>query len=308
MLEMQDVELARMVDFVKVVEPYLPGGLAAYLSGLGTFQDTNSAKHHLQPVLQPVKGHFGRITAENHMHYESLPAPYVYVERMLADLRPNVPPNLPLIRPEPVPQDQGAPEPGDDDGAAPPPQAAGPGGRAGGPVQGLRTPRTGRRNPGLPTVNLLGWYPKQVLSKNQTLFMQQYFGPDEIPINSDYLLYPSLRQQIRDRFSTLQRYTVTPVRATTHGSVAQQVVYKPDSLSPFSRRMYYSDFTGHTAYSSFVPSRIDSIARIMSYRDWKVNFHSGQSMRYPWACYDWGDYEFVPADWIANREKIFNLL
>lgn len=71
----------------------IPADICAYLNGIGNVRDheDNHTWLKLQAEFSPLKskgtpGFYGKITAANHWKYETLPAPGVFVLRILADI------------------------------------------------------------------------------------------------------------------------------------------------------------------------------------------------------------------------------
>ncbi|CAG5000804.1 unnamed protein product [Parnassius apollo] len=65
----------------------LPGQIDAYISGFGHVGDTASLHYRLAiPAWPNQQGHFGRISANTHLMYMSMPCPRLCVQRIQADL------------------------------------------------------------------------------------------------------------------------------------------------------------------------------------------------------------------------------
>lgn len=71
----------------------IPDEIGYYLDGIGNITDYNARKYNLalQGILRltqvhGISGHYGRVDEINHYQYETLPAPFVFVFRMLQDL------------------------------------------------------------------------------------------------------------------------------------------------------------------------------------------------------------------------------
>lgn len=87
------------VDSVDVFElnqimPHMtiPTEVGKYLGGLGNIEDPSGALFHLKlymdlsdTMYHGLHSTFGAITAENHIAYETLPAPYVALQRIIMD-------------------------------------------------------------------------------------------------------------------------------------------------------------------------------------------------------------------------------
>lgn len=141
----------------------------AYLRGIGDFEDPSGTEHKFRLMRLPgreefqgVAGYFGHVNAETHYLYESLPAPGVAAQRVIADLQYTLGQrqqiwNMPEeLRPEEEapddidedePQDEAIP---DEERVAEAPEAQEP----------------------LPTANLLGWSPAVCLTNDQRQILE----------------------------------------------------------------------------------------------------------------------------------------
>lgn len=72
----------------------IPTDIAVYLNGIGEIVDQAGRQFYLQlhseltdQVVRGLTGSFGRYNANSHLSYETMPAPFVSVWRMVADIR-----------------------------------------------------------------------------------------------------------------------------------------------------------------------------------------------------------------------------
>ncbi|KOB72385.1 Uncharacterized protein OBRU01_12359 [Operophtera brumata] len=79
-------EQEQLVNVVNSHDVSVPSGAAAYLAGLGDFEDVTGVKHKLSSIEPNDNGHFGRATAQTHNDYETLPAPAISLQRVLEDV------------------------------------------------------------------------------------------------------------------------------------------------------------------------------------------------------------------------------
>jgi hypothetical protein len=88
------IEEQNLVRYISTPQYPVHEPIKAYLRGIGDFEDPTGTKHQFKELRLPsdvehdgVTGFFGRVSAETHFLYRSLPAPGVVVYRILQDLR-----------------------------------------------------------------------------------------------------------------------------------------------------------------------------------------------------------------------------
>lgn len=80
-------EQDRLVRFVQGYSSNeIAAGAGEYLDGLGDYEDNTGVKHLLRFEEPNALGHFGRVTAQTHGFYETLPAPAIFYHRVVEDL------------------------------------------------------------------------------------------------------------------------------------------------------------------------------------------------------------------------------
>ncbi|CAF4944176.1 unnamed protein product [Pieris macdunnoughi] len=79
-------EQEQLINVVNSHDICVPSGAAAYLAGLGDFEDVTGVKHRMTSTEPNDLGHFGRATAQTHHLYETSPAPAISLQRVLEDL------------------------------------------------------------------------------------------------------------------------------------------------------------------------------------------------------------------------------
>ncbi|KAL4708041.1 hypothetical protein ACJJTC_013452 [Scirpophaga incertulas] len=231
----------KLIHFVNGYSPSAGAGAAAYLSGMGDFTDATGVKHKLTSVMPNEHGHYGRVTAENHSHYEMSPAPALSLQRIMHDFVRTAGRNVPEMWDVPelapvLPRADAVVQPGaagrvrreaenragdeddgllsgaesDDEEQEPPPAA----------------PPTNR-----PTVNMLGWRPAKELSRRKLQELQMILGGqryEELDIvNPTFKIHRGLFEFVHRRIVECKRYKIAAVPTGTHGSVAQQLIWEP---------------------------------------------------------------------------------
>lgn len=262
-------------NFVASDTNKLPLVLEEYLKSIGTFVDRRGVHFEFVPHVWPnANGHFGRVSADTHWMYESLAAPSVLKERICKDYayttRQNEQANWDLpaaLRPAPVNDNE----------------------------------------PGLPTVNLLGWDKASKLTSEQlSVYEAAGITDQDFPSEFSYFkLNKSIFNQVSERMRKLEervKFDTTQVE-TPIGSIGQALWSVRDAreVIEFDRQTQYSEgpIRQNSPYQE--DKRITLGALMCSFRVKKVAVNNLRC----YSCYDWTDYTHVPDDWELSCNSVF---
>lgn len=282
----------------------------AYLRALGDFEDPSGTEHYFRLMRLPgieeiedIAGFFGRVTANTHHLYESLPAPGVSALRVLKDLEytrnegpqdwnlPDELQPLEIVAPEEAPEEEEEGEEHQDEAL---------------PEEEREEIAHAERPRNLPTANLLGWGPAVKLTTEQRQTLENCGIEDGFATNlSRFAINEGLHEVIADRVRrSTDRYKGG---ASLHdhriGSIVQcAFVEKEPGPQPFSRNQLYCEgsFRGSCAYQ--LDTRLSVAAIVTGLRMPKEP--CGET--HNWACYDFNRYRDVPEQWILTRNRVFN--
>lgn len=299
-------------DLMMVTEP-----VNTYLRCLGDFKDTNGTVHKLRVSKPNQHGNFGRIMSTNHNLYEALPAPHIALDRIRWDIQYTLGEGeqiweIPALRPSNAQAARGldddqSTEHDDDDKLA----EAGAGLP---PIEGVEPtqpesalvsePATRETHRDMPTANLVGWFPAQKLTSNQLSSLKNLMPGGDFKVAIPELQYvPGLMRHVASNIQVLTNYkTTSALHESSFGSAAQEAFLDIHTIpSAFNRVTFYSDGISSCNCLSRLDVHLASGMHILGLRIKKNKLGD----KHPWACYDFGQYKHVPAEWIANRNNLF---
>ncbi|KOB70411.1 Uncharacterized protein OBRU01_16195, partial [Operophtera brumata] len=216
-------EQEQLVNVVNSYDVSVPSCAAAYLAGLGDFEDVTGVKHRMVSTEPNDLGHFGRATAQTHNLYESSPAPAISLQRVLEDLQYTLARehdpiwDIPAITPLGPAADQDPPlrfEPAIDPDVQPQ------------PVEDEDIAAAPEEEPNAPQA--------RILDKNQLSELRNLF--EEIPEDvartrrtiPRYAYNPELFELALRRIKEVNHYKLVPLPVNRGGSVAQQLIWDPE--------------------------------------------------------------------------------
>lgn len=258
----------------------VPSTLQTYLDGIGDLVDKegNEWKHMVATIpsdirVAGVQGWFGRVTADSHHLYGSLPCPGVSAYRMVQDITYNTvhtPQEWDLpdaIRPEEILDADG--------------------------------------QPGLPTQNLLGWS-RATTMRPETIAVLESVGVHAAGFDSvgAFAYSASLMQYVSAWLLRLaQRYKMsTAFNRSRFGSTAQSMrQVRSLDWTGFIRTQYYCDDGIRVRSNSQFDARQVHAVTVFVYRLFREQILYAGQARNIWCVYDWDDYAHVPPAWIATR-------
>jgi hypothetical protein len=314
---MANKEKRNLVRYLKSNEYIVHETINSYLRGIGDFEDPSGTKHQFRLMRLPgmqeyegISGFFGRVGADTHFLYESLPAPGIVALRLLQDLGytrhifdyPDW--DLPdALCPEQLAPEPAVEEPDEEDDqeeSDPALEQA-----DDGPHHREELEPTGEpRRPRL-TANLLGWSPAERLSNEQRQALEDCGLGEEFPTDYPrFMLNNGLFENIAVRVKqSADRYKLgASLHEHSEGSIAQcAYVEKETDGRRFCRTVQYSEGSVRGACAYQMDQRLSVAARIVAYRMRK----EPDGNRQPWCCYDFNNYRDVPPDWIATKDSVF---
>lgn len=261
----------KFIDEVTSMNLSTPATLEIYLKSIGSVVDTDGARSQIIfPSFPNKSGDFGRVTAETHWKYESMPAPRVVVERIKQDL---------ALEKEPsTNRDWDLPE------------ELRPIGQC-----------------GLPTKNLLMWNKSVALTSEQTDLLNNHgVTSDEFTIDRDTFCFNrglcniiSLILEATPSFKTndLKKYG-------EEGSMGETLLVEViEGQEVFNRNAMYTDPGVVVSSASRVDTRFVIGAAITKLRVRKEPING----RDCYACYDFNQYTNVPISWRRTRNRLLSL-
>lgn len=312
----------RIVRYLQSSEYIVHEPINIYLRGIGDFDDPSGTQHRFELLRLPgnqrhegVPGFFGRVSANTHYLYESLPSPGVAAKRLQQDyaftLNPALNPvwDLPdAVRPEEQAINQ--PQAAEAENALVPPAQqqldVDPAAQNADDVPEVEQEAVVHGQP-LPTANLLGWMPSQRLTSEQRQAYEScgINGQDDFPSDIDrFALSFALFEHIaaRVRVSSEKMKSGASLHEHANGSLAQCPVIQvyPEPI-PFNRTRIYSDGNIRSASAFQLDVRLAVASRITGYRIEKAT----HADRNPWCCYDYDQYRHVPPGWIATMNAVY---
>ncbi|CAH0717080.1 unnamed protein product, partial [Brenthis ino] len=160
-----------------------------------------------------------------------------------------------------------------------------------------------------PTVNLLGWRKTKPLTASQLQELNRAIELDEPEdgiVIGTYRVKRQLFDLVERRLRECKRYKVSPIPATTGGSVAQQLIWKSEEYST-SRHTQHIQATGVACSRTTLPLRIVTASKVMCYRTLRREWEDEEGRVFnPWACFDFDRYRAVPNTWVANRNSLIS--